>query len=172
MARAQPLPDITATGLRALFVGINPSLRSSELRHHYAGHGNRFWRLLFHSGLVPRPLTFEDDRTLLEYGLGSINIVDRATRSSSDLSPEDYALGRRRTKRKIARLRPRVVACVGVVVFRELFETRAPVTCGIQPERIGTSAVFVLPNPSGRNAHYSYARMVELYRSLAEAIRA
>lgn len=167
------LRDIVAPGLSALFVGINPSLRSAELGHHYAGHGNRFWKLLYESGLVDRPMTFADDRALLSFNLGSTNIVARPTASCNELTPEDYALGRRRLARKIARLRPRVVSFIGVVVFREFFGVRGPVVCGLQPGmELGGSAVYVLPNPSGRNAHYSHARMVELYRGLAAAIRA
>lgn len=188
------LEDIVAPGLSVLFVGINPSLRSAELGHHYAGHGNRFWKLLYESGLVDRPMTFADDRSLLSFNLGSTNIVARPTASCNELGPEDYALGRRRLARKIARLRPRVVAFIGVVVFREFFGVRGPVACGLQPAapalarasrrrqpssaplkpsmELAGAAVYVLPNPSGRNAHYSHARMVELYRGLAEMIRA
>src|SRR5262249_32057144 len=143
----QPLPDLVSPGLRALFVGINPSLRSAELGHHYAGRGNRFWKLLHESGLVPEPFTFEDDHRLLEFGLGSTNIVDRATRSCSDLSREDYTLGRARLTKKILRLEPRVVALVGVVVFRELLETKRALRCGLQEERIGKSLAFLVPNP-------------------------
>jgi double-stranded uracil-DNA glycosylase len=169
---AQPLPDLVAPRLSALFVGINPSVRSAELGHHFAGRGNRFWKLLYESGLIAEPITFLEDRRLPSLGLGLTNIVDRATPSCSDLLPEDYRLGRKRLAKKILRLEPKVVAFVGVVVFREYFLARGAVAVGLQVEKIGASSVFVVPNPSGRNAHYSYARMVEVYRELAELIRA
>lgn len=172
----QALPDLVAPNLAALFVGINPSLRSAELGHHYAGRGNRFWKLLFDSGLTPEPFTFEDDRRLLELGFGSTNIVDRATRSADELSPKDYALGKKRLAKKVERFAPKIVVCVGLVVFRQYFASaagaRRAVRCGLQEERIGSSPLFVVPNPSGRNAHFTYAGMVEHYRTLAEAIRA
>jgi TDG/mug DNA glycosylase family protein len=152
-----------------LFVGINPSLRSAELRHHYAGRGNRFWKLLHESTLIDRPLTFADDHLLPTYGLGSTNIVDRATASADELSLEDYALGKKKLRKLILRIEPRVVAFIGVVVYRQFFDIRGKVECGPQTQLIGSSKVYVLPNPSGRNAHFSYARMVELYRGLAES---
>lgn len=166
---AKVLPDHVRPNLSVLFVGINPSLRSAELRHHYAGHGNRFWKLLFESGLVDRPLTFEDDHLLPSFGLGSTNIVDRATASADELTPEDYAIGAKKLRRLVLRVKPEVVAFIGVVVYRAFFGVRGKVECGLQEQKIGESGVYVLPNPSGRNAHFSYARMVELYRGLAES---
>lgn len=150
-----------------LFVGINPSLRSAALGHHYAGRGNRFWKLLYESGLVPKPITYEEDRSLVDLGIGLTNIVDRPTRSCSDLSPADYEEGRKRLRSKIVRLRPLVTAFVGVVAYREFFAAKGKVACGPVEERIGASRVFVLPNPSGRNAHFPYPKMLEVYRALA-----
>jgi TDG/mug DNA glycosylase family protein len=153
-----------------LFVGINPSLRSAALGHHFAGHGNRFWKLLFESGLVAEPLGFEDDRRLAELGFGLTNIVARATRSCSELSPADYARGRSILRRKIMASEPRIAAFVGVMVYREFFRASTSVGCGLTDDLIGRSRVFVLPNPSGRNAHFSFAEMLEQYRALSRLV--
>ena len=151
-----------------LFVGINPGVRSALTGHHFAGFSNRFWKLLYDSGLVPEPIGYEDDGRLPEWGYGITNIVPRATPGIDTLREEEYAAGRVRLRRKILRYRPAIAVAVGVTVFRALFpDRRGAVALGLQPERIGESAVFVLPNPSGRNANYSYREMLLAYRSLA-----
>jgi TDG/mug DNA glycosylase family protein len=163
-----PLRDRIRPGVRVLFVGINPGIRSSQTGHHFAGFSNRFWKLLYESRLVPEAISYEDDDRLPEWGYGITNIVPRPTPGIDTLHPEEYVAGRVRLRRKILRYRPRVVALVGVTVFRALFpERRGPVTLGLQKERIGESAVFVLPNPSGRNANYSYQEMRRAFRALA-----
>lgn len=139
---------------RILFVGINPSLRSAEVGHHFAGPGNPFWRLLHASGLVDEPLTYEDDARLPAYGFALTNIVARPTRAASELRPDEFVAGRARLGRLIARIRPNVVAFVGVTVYRAFFGPRVPAGAGPKPERIGDSRVFVVPNPSGLNAAY------------------
>lgn len=151
-----------------LFVGINPGVRSALTGHHFAGFSNRFWKLLYDSGLVPEPIGYQDDGRLPEWGYGITNIVRRATPGIDTLREEEYAAGRVRLRRKILRYRPAIAVAVGVTVFRALFpDRRGAVVLGLQPERIGESAVFVLPNPSGRNANYSYREMLLAYRSLA-----
>jgi double-stranded uracil-DNA glycosylase len=167
-----PLRDRIAPGVRLLFVGINPGVRSSLTGHHFAGFSNRFWRLLYASGLVPEPIGYQDDVRLIEWGYGITNIVPRPTPGIDTLTREEYAAGRVRLRRKILRYRPAVVAMVGVTVFRAMFpERRGPVALGEQPERIGSSAVFVLPNPSGRNANYSYAEMLAAFVRLGSDIK-
>jgi len=162
-----PLRDRIRPGVRVLLVGINPGVRSSLTGHHFAGYSNRFWKLLYESGLVPEPITAEDDGRLPEWGFGVTNIVPRPTPGIDTLTPREYVEGRVRLRRKILRHRPAVVAMVGVTVFRGMFPARkGPVTLGVQPERIGDSAIFVLPNPSGRNANYSYGEMLEAFRAL------
>ena len=154
--------------MRVLFVGINPGIRSSQTGHHFAGFSNRFWKLLYESRLVPEAISYEDDDRLPEWGYGMTNIVPRPTPGIDTLHPEEYVAGRVRLRRKILRYRPRVVALVGVTVFRALFpDRRGPVALGLQKEHIGESAVFVLPNPSGRNANYSYQEMRRAFRALA-----
>jgi double-stranded uracil-DNA glycosylase len=157
--------------VRVLFVGINPGVRSALTGHHFAGYSNRFWKLLYDSGLAPEPITYADDDRLPEWGFGLTNIVPRATRSSQELTPPEYAAGRRGVLAKIRRYRPEIVALVGVTVYRALFPSkRGPVDCGAQRETISGARVFVLPSPSGRNANYSYAEMLAAFRSLARFI--
>ena len=139
---------------RILFVGINPSLRSAEVGHHFAGPGNPFWRLLHAAGLVPEPLSYADDVRLVEWNLALTNIVPRATREASELAPAEYARGRVALARVIRRVEPRVVAFVGRTVYRAFFGPRAGGGAGPKPEHIGEARVFVVPNPSGRNAAY------------------
>ena len=166
------LRDRIQPGVRVLFVGINPGVRSALTGHHFAGFSNRFWKLLFESGLVPEPIGYQDDVRLPEWGYGITNIVPRATPGIDTLEKAEFVQGRVRLRRKVLRYRPQVVVAVGVTVFRALFpDRRGAVTLGLQPEKIGASAVFVLPNPSGRNANYSYDEMLAAFTSLARYAR-
>lgn len=168
-----PLRDRIRPGVRVLFVGINPGVKSALSGHHFAGPSNRFWKLLFESGLVPERLTFEDDDRLPEFGYGITNIVPRATPSISTLALAEYVDGRLRLRRKVLRFKPPIIAMVGVTVFRAMFpERKDVVTLGPQPERIGDTEVFVLPNPSGRNANFTYAEMLAAFRALRRRITA
>ena len=153
--------------MRVLFVGINPGVRSALTGHHFAGFSNRFWKVLYRSGLVPEPVTHLDDDRLPEWGFGITNIVARATRGIDELRPEEYSAGRLRLRGKVRRYHPAIVAFVGITVYRAMFPLhRGPVTMGLQEERIGESRVFVLPNTSGRNAHYSFDAMLSAFTSL------
>jgi TDG/mug DNA glycosylase family protein len=172
MSLLPPLRDRIRPGVRVLFVGINPGVRSALTGHHFAGFSNRFWKLLYDSRLVPERISYEDDDRLPEWGYGITNIVPRPTPGIDTLERHEYVAGRRSLRRKIARYRPAVVALVGVTVFRAMFpERRDRVTLGLQAERIGGSELFVLPNPSGRNANFSYAEMVAAFRALARHAR-
>jgi double-stranded uracil-DNA glycosylase len=167
-----PLRDRIRAGVPVLFVGINPGVRSALTGHHFAGYSNRFWKLLYEAGLVPEPVTAQDDARLPDWGFGVTNIVARPTPGIDTLTPREYVEGRIRLRRKILRHKPAVVAMVGVTVFRGMFpDRRGPVTLGVQPEKIGRSAVFVLPNPSGRNANFTYAEMLAAFRDLHRFIR-
>ena len=155
-----------------LFVGINPGVRSALTGHHFAGYSNRFWKLLSQSRLVPEPVTYVDDDRLPEWGFGITNVVARATPGIDELKPEEYVAGRLRLRAKVRRHRPEIVAFVGITVYRAMYpERRGPVAMGLQEERLGETAVFVLPNPSGRNANYSYDEMLRAYRSLTRLLR-
>jgi TDG/mug DNA glycosylase family protein len=168
-----PLRDRIKPGVRVLFVGINPGIRSSLTGHHFAGFSNRFWVLLFDSRLVPERITYKDDDRLPEFGYGITNIVPRPTPGIDTIAPDEYVAGRVRLRRKILRYRPPIVAMVGVTVFRAMFpERKGAVTLGIQKERIGGTEVFVLPNPSGRNANFTYAEMLAAFRKLKRRLKA
>ena len=162
-----PLRDRIRPGVRVLFVGINPGVRSALTGHHFAGFSNRFWKLLYESKLVPERISYEDDDRLPDWGYGITNIVARPTPGIDTLERHEYVAGRAKLRRKILRYQPAVVALIGVTVYRAMFPDRkGAVSLGRQEERIGSSEVFVLPNPSGRNANYSYAEMLAAYRSL------
>ncbi len=141
--------------------------------HHFAGFSNRFWKLLYESRLVPERITFQDDDRLPEWGFGVTNIIARSTPGIDTLLPEEYVGGRKRLLAKIRRFRPRVVALVGVTVFRAIFpEHKGPVATGLQAQTLGGgSVVFVLPNTSGRNANFTYAEMLAAFRSLRRLCR-
>jgi TDG/mug DNA glycosylase family protein len=161
------LKDRIKPGVRVLFVGINPGMRSDQTGHHFAGYSNRFWKLLWESGLAPRPVTYLDDDHLPEWGYGMTNLVPRATPGVSDLTPAEYIAGRAALERKIRRFKPQIVALIGVSLARALLSgTRAALEVGPHTETLAGAPVFVLPNPSGRNAHFSYARMLEVFTDL------
>jgi TDG/mug DNA glycosylase family protein len=171
------LKDRIRPGVRVLFVGINPGVRSALTGHHFAGPSNNFWKLLFESGLTPERVTHVDDDRLPEWGYGITNIVARPTPGVSDLTLTELRAGRAALERKVRRYKPAIVALVGITVYRALFpvgrsfSSGGAITPGRTRDRIGDAAVWVLPNPSGRNAHYSYQEMVAAFRALARACR-
>ncbi len=148
------LRDIIETRPRILLVGINPSLRSEQVGHHFASPGNPFWRLLHASRLVPIELNHEDDTRLPEFGLALTNLCARATRSAAELRAEELKRGARTLASKIRRAKPQVVAFVGVSIYRRLFGANASPGAGLKLETIAGARVFVLPNPSGLNASF------------------
>ena len=164
----QRLTDHIRPGVHILFVGINPGLRSAATGHHFAGHSNRFWKLLFESKLVSEPLTHQDDWRLPDWGLGLTNIIQRPSAGVNTLKPQEYAAGRKRLMAVVTRYNPRIVALLGVTIYRTLFlEYRTGrISLGLQDETLAGQPVFVLPNPSGRNAHYSYRTMLAAFRAL------
>lgn len=162
------LTDHIRPGVQILFVGINPGLRSAATGHHFAGYSNRFWKLLFESKLVPDPLMYRDDWRLPDWGLGLTNIIQRPSTGSNVLKLREYMAGRKRLIVTVKRYRPRAVALLGVTIYRTLFpEYRTGrIRLGLQPKSLADRPVFVLPNPSGRNAHYSYRAMLTAFRAL------
>jgi TDG/mug DNA glycosylase family protein len=161
----KPLRDRVRLPMRALFVGINPGIRSAQTGHHFAGYSNRFWNLLFESGLVPEPVTAQDDGRLPEWGYGVTNLIARPTAGIDTLRLDEYIVGARLLRRKVRRWRPPVMALVGVTLGRALFPKVKP-SVGLLAERFEEARVFLLPNPSGRNAHYSYAEMLGAFTEL------
>ena len=178
------LRDRISLPVKVLFVGINPGIRSEAIGHHFAGYSNRFWKLLFDARLVSEPLGPEDDSRLPEWGFGITNLIPRCTPGIDTLLPHEYVEGERALRRKVRRWKPEIVAFVGVTLYRAIFEnskkgtgviskaTPVPFSrCGFQSERFEGARVFVLPNPSGRNANFSYAQMLAAFRLLARAVR-
>ena len=167
-AAQQTIPDVAAPGLRVLFCGINPGLYSAATGYHFARPGNRFWPALHRSGFTPRVLRPSEQEQLLELGLGITNVVARATARADELSTQELVSGAQTLAAKVTRLGPRWLAVVGVTAFRTAFgEPRAVV--GRQELTIGRTSVWVLPNPSGLNAHWSAARLADAFRELADA---
>lgn len=150
-----------------LFVGINPSVRSATVGHHYAGHGNRFWKLLYESGLITDPLTSSDDRRVVEWGLGLTNLVTRVTRGVAELTTDDLDTGQRRLLHVLSCWQPHTVVLVGNTVARRFLDRRGPVALGPAAQRLAGRPVSVLPNPSGRNAHYRDDEMLTAFRRVA-----
>ncbi|HJU10108.1 MAG TPA: mismatch-specific DNA-glycosylase [Candidatus Binataceae bacterium] len=148
------LRDVLIPHPRILFVGINPSLRSQQVGHHFAGPGNPFWRLLYAARIVPTELTYVDDEKLVQYGLALTNLCPRATRSAAELRRDEIERGKRELLRKITRLKPSVVALVGATIYRHFAPNRTNSGVGPKSERIDGGRVFVLPNPSGLNANF------------------
>lgn len=166
------LRPIVGPRLRVLFVGINPSLRSAEVGHHFARPGNRFWPALHAAGFTPRLLRPDEDGELPAYGIGVTNIAFRPTREAAQISQEELREGARELAQIVRRHQPRLVAVVGLTAYRTAFR-RPKATMGLQPDELGGRPVWVLPNPSGLNAHYKPADFARLYaeaRAYAEAI--
>ena len=175
------LRDRIGPGLRVLFVGINPGVRSAITGHHFAGYSNRFWKLLWEARLVPEKITYLDDDRLAEWGYGITNLVPRPSPGIDDLRPAEYVEGWTALERKIRRFRPAIVAFVGVTLYRAIQpllasengagRARIPaLAVGRRPETIHGARVFVVPNPSGRNANFSYAEMLTTFKGLRRAL--
>ncbi len=170
-AEGRTVADVIAPGLLVLFVGINPGLYSGAVGHHFARPGNRFWPTLERAGFTEQILSPAAERRLLDVGLGITNLVARATASAAELSPEELRAGGRRVRTKIGRFRPKAAAFLGVSAYRVAFG-RPRARIGPQTERIGTTSVWVLPNPSGLNAHYQLPELAEAFAMLRRAVEA
>lgn len=170
-AVGKTVPDVIAPGLKVLFCGINPGLYSGAVGHHFARPGNRFWPALHAAGFTPRRLSPFEERELLTYGYGITNIVARATASADDLSPQELIVGAQHLEEKVKHYQPRVLAVLGIGAYRTAFG-RPQAGLGPQVESIGASRLWVLPNPSGLNAHYRMEDLVRLFRELREAVAA
>jgi len=153
-----------------VFVGINPGRRSAETGHSYAGPGNQFWPLLYEAGFVTEPLTWADDKRVIEWNIGLTNMVDRPSPAMSDLSLDELRAGARTLRRKLLRVRPLVVCFNGKRIW-EIFAGRSA-AFGRQPERIGEAIVFVMPSTSARTAAYQRADKLRAFRQLKRLVDA
>jgi double-stranded uracil-DNA glycosylase len=169
------LRDCIQPGVLILFVGINPGLRSAQIGHHFAGHSNRFWKLLHESELVSEPLTCREDQRLPEWHLGLTNIIGRCSAGIDVLDPVEYRQGMAILEQKIRRYQPRIVALLGVTIYRILFPPEDPANgflhLGATSRQLAGARIFLLPNPSGRNASYSYHQMLTAFCTLRDNMR-
>jgi TDG/mug DNA glycosylase family protein len=168
-AANQTVADVIAPGLKLWFVGINPGLYSAAVGHHFARPGNRFWPALYEAGYTGRLLSPGEERQLLERGYGITNLVRRATATADELTKEELRRGGQELIEKIERYPPEALAVLGVGAYRTAFE-RPKASLGRQPESLGGVPLWVLPNPSGLNAHYRLGELARLFRELREAV--
>ncbi len=169
-AHEKTVPDVIAPDLRVLFCGINPGLYTAAIGHHFGRPGNRFWPALHRSGFTDRQLDPSEERELLAYGWGITNVVDRATATADEVSAEELAAGGRRLEAKVREYRPRWVAVLGIGAWRTAFG-RPRAVLGRQEETLAGASVWVLPNPSGLNAHYRLEGLAAMFRDLLLAVR-
>jgi TDG/mug DNA glycosylase family protein len=168
-SHGKTVPDVIAHDLRVLFCGINPGLYSGATGCHFARPGNRFWPALYAGGFTDRLLSPFEERELLTRGCGITNVVRRATAAASELSNEELIKGGRALEKKVRRYRPKFLAVLGVTVYRTAF-AQPLARLGLQSETIGETRIWVLPNPSGLNAHYQPKDLARLFRELREAV--
>jgi TDG/mug DNA glycosylase family protein len=157
--------DLTGPDLRVLFCGINPGALSGELGLHFARTGNRFWKLLWAGGFTESVLSPAEQHTLPGLGIGITNLVARVTAAASELSAAELREGATLLEATVERLRPRCVAVLGLQAYRTAFR-RPGAVIGPQPERLGGALLWLLPNPSGLQAHYQLPEMNEMFKSL------
>jgi TDG/mug DNA glycosylase family protein len=165
------VPDLVAPDLDVLFCDINPGLWSAAVGHHFARPGNRFWKVLQGAGFSSELIAPQDERRLLELGLGVTNLVPRSSATAAELTPDELREGGRRLARTVKRWRPRFVAIVGIGAFRTAYD-RPKAVVGEQPETIGGARTWLLPNPSGLQAHYQFDDLVAAFGALREEVRA
>nr|WP_250125234.1 G/U mismatch-specific DNA glycosylase [Chroococcidiopsis sp. CCMEE 29]UDM59091.1 double-stranded uracil-DNA glycosylase [Chroococcidiopsis sp. CCMEE 29] len=170
-ASGKTVPDIIAPDLQVLFCGINPSLYSAAVGHHFARPGNRFWRSLHTAGFTERLLAPFEDRNLLQFGYGLTNIVERATARADELDTEELVIGQQQLAAKVQHYRPQFLAVLGISAYRTAFN-RPKAVMGKQDESLHRAIIWVLPNPSGLNAHYQLEDLKRVYRELLVSIKA
>ena len=169
-ATGKTVPDIIAPDLHILFCGINPSLYSAAVGHHFARPGNRFWRSLYAAGFTERLLAPFEDRDLLQFGYGLTNIVDCSSARADELDAEELVIGQRQLSAKVQHYRPQCLAVLGIGAYRTAFN-RPKAVMGRQDESLDGAIVWVLPNPSGLNAHYQLEDLKRVYRELLVAVK-
>jgi TDG/mug DNA glycosylase family protein len=167
-AKDKTVPDVIARNLSVVFCGMNPGLYSAAVGHHFARPGNRFWPALFGGGFTEQLLSPFNERELLNRGYGITNLVNRGTAKASELTKDELIAGGKKLVRKVCKYRPKCVAILGVTAFRTAFD-QPKATVGEQDICFGRSHVWLLPNPSGLNAHFQIKELGQLFRKLREA---
>jgi TDG/mug DNA glycosylase family protein len=168
-AAGKTVKDIIAPSLRVLFCGINPGLYTAAVGHHFARPGNRFWPALHAAGFTARLVSPFDERELLESGYGITNVVMRTTATADQLTTEELRAGGKQLTAKVRRYKPAFLAVLGVGAYRAAWE-RPKAVLGRQEEMIGETVVWVLPNPSGLNAHYQANALAQMFGELRTAV--
>jgi double-stranded uracil-DNA glycosylase len=168
-AASKTVPDLIAPNLKVLFCGINPGLYTAAIGHHFGRPGNRFWPALHAAGFTPRLFSPFEERVLLPLGYGITNVVVRTTAAADELSVEEIRAGGKPLIAKVKRYKPRVLAVLGVGAYRVAFD-RPKAMVGLQDDTIGDTCIWVLPNPSGLNAHYQPADLAKVLRELRSFI--
>jgi double-stranded uracil-DNA glycosylase len=168
-ANGRSIPDVIAPDLAVLFCGINPGLWSAATGHHFARPGNRFWPALHRGGFTPRQLAPAEQELLLGYHLGITNVVARSSARAEELTPAELVAGGELLRARVAQVRPRWLAVLGVGAYRTAFG-RPKAVIGEQPDALGGTRVWVLPNPSGLNAHYPLDRLAEAFAELRHEV--
>jgi TDG/mug DNA glycosylase family protein len=165
---ADPLPDILASHLAVVFCGINPGLSAATAGHHFVGRSNRFWRVIHLAGFTPAEILPENDRTILQHGCGLTAVVPRPTARAEQVSPQEFRAAAAQFEQKITHYAPRFAAFLGKAAYAAL-SGRRDIAWGPQPAALGGAAVWVLPNPSGRNLAFGLDQLVGAYRQLYQA---
>jgi TDG/mug DNA glycosylase family protein len=168
-AAHKTVPDLIAPNLRVLFAGINPGLYTAAIGHHFGRPGNRFWPTLYAAGFTPRVLSPFEERELLPLGYGITNVAPRASAAAEELSFDEIRAGGKKLVAKVKRCKPQVLAVLGVGAYRIAFD-RSKAKVGPQDETIGDTRIWILPNPSGLNAHYLPADLAKVFRQLRHAV--
>ena len=169
-AKNKTVPDVIAPRLAVLFCGINPGLYTAAIGHHFGRPGNRFWPTLFAAGFTPRLFDPSEELELLPLGYGITNVVARATAGADELSNREMVRGGGVLRKKVAKFAPRFLAVLGVGAYRVAFAS-PKAAVGLQEETIGKTRLWVLPNPSGLNAHYQAKELARVFRELRKATR-
>jgi double-stranded uracil-DNA glycosylase len=170
-AEGKSLPDLIRPKLKVLFCGINPGLYTAAVGHHFARPGNRFWPALYMGGFTPRVLSPFEEKELLPLGYGIANVVDRATVAADVLTRQEYEEGAKILQAKVKMFKPKWLAILGVGAYRAGFN-RKDAKLGSQEEMIGETKIWVLPNPSGLNAHHTPESLGKLFMQLHDAVEA
>ncbi len=165
------VPDVIAPDLRVLFCGINPGLYTAAIGHHFGRPGNRFWPALFGAGFTPRLFSPWDEHELLALGIGITNMVERTSATAVEVSNDEFVAGGQRLARVATALTPRVIAFLGIGAYRTAFQ-RPKAVLGLQSDRIGSTALWVLPSPSGLNANHQLPDLIRLLRELHDWLNA
>ncbi len=168
-AAGKTLPDVIASNLKVLFCGINPGLYTAAIGHHFGRPGNRFWPALYASGFTDRLLSPYEENELLPLGYGMTNIVNRASARADELTEEELRRGAKILEKKVRRYRPRYVAFLGITAYRTAFQ-RPQAVLGLQSEMLGEAKIWLLPSPSGLNAHHSPISLARLFGELRQAV--